>query len=76
MEFNLTTQKKTKALTDTRNALHSELYTVLIVLGEDPDAFDLDTWEAPEIVTSGEDHRLIRIVQSLKLIEQKLTELT
>ena len=75
MEFNLTTQKKVKALNDTKNNLHSELYTVLVVLGYDPDVFNIATWEPEEVVTSGEEHRLRRIVQSLLLIEQKLTEL-
>jgi hypothetical protein len=75
MEFNLTTQKKIKALNDTKNALHSEMYTVLIVLGHDPDAFDMNSWEPEEIVASGEDHRLRRLVQSLRLIELKLAEL-
>jgi hypothetical protein len=75
MEFNLTTQKKVKALNDLKSALHSELYTVLVVLGYDPDTFDMGTWEPNDVITSGEEHRLGKIVQSLTLIEQKLTEL-
>jgi hypothetical protein len=75
MEFNLTTQKKIKSLNDTKSALHSEMYTVLVILGHDPDTFDMSSWEPEEIVTSGEDHRLRRLVQSLRLIELKLTEL-
>lgn len=75
MEFNLTAQKKVKALNALKDALHSELYTILVMLGYNPDTFDMDTWEPDEVVTSGEDHRLRKIVQSLTLIEQKLTEL-
>lgn len=72
MLFNFDESKKVKILTDTKAQLETELYVILVRLGYDPDAFDVASWEPSEVVTSGEDHRMRKIIESLAIIATKL----
>jgi len=72
MEFTLTAEQKAEALQATCSAVKNEMYTVLLLLGIDPDQFDAETWVAPEQATNGNTMRLMELVSSFKLINGKL----
>lgn len=76
MEFNLTNEQKKKMLDDAKNAIHSELYLLMVKMGVDPDTYVLGDILENDIKYAGERVRFEGLVSSLQKIEEKLADLT
>jgi len=74
MEFNLTIDQKNKMLQDSKNAIHSELFLLLVKMGIDPDAYILGDDIGNDPKFSGEKTRFEGLTYSLQMIEEKLSD--
>lgn len=77
LEQFLTAEDKVAALETLRNRTFSELYSLCIRAGVDPDTLDYDTWEIPPRDEDNESHyttlmAVLRLCNMLKIIDQKL----
>jgi hypothetical protein len=72
MDFQMTNDEKKKVIEDVKASVLRDIYVMLVKTGNDPDDFDVDTWVQPEIVTSGDEDNLIKLVKSLKNMNAKL----
>lgn len=75
MTFNIPDQQKRTILEQTKSTMLADVYRACLVLGIDPDTFDITTWEQPDVVMFYEQQRLTEIKDSLALIEDKLEDL-
>jgi hypothetical protein len=75
MDFQMTTDEKRRVIQDVKNSVLRDLYVMLIKTGSNPDDFNVDTWEAPEVITSGDEDNLVRLVESLRNLNSKLEAL-
>jgi hypothetical protein len=76
MDFGLTNQQKIATLTDIKNNLQIELYTLLVRLGIDPEEFTEEDAIATEDSFIGEKARIRTILAAVSMIDGKLTELS
>lgn len=75
MDFQMTNEEKRRVIEEVKTSTVKELYVVLIKTGSDPDDFNVDTWEEPEVITSGDEDNLVKLVNSLKNLNTKLAAL-
>lgn len=75
MAVNISTQQKRTILEQTKATMLSDVYRACLVLGIDPDTFDISTWEQPDVVMFYEQQRLTELKSSLALVEGKLADL-
>jgi hypothetical protein len=78
MELGLTKEQKIQSLDGLKTRLNTELYSVLVTVGIDPDAFNAETWTAPLAASpgAGKYSRLIEILETLDLLNAKIAELS
>jgi hypothetical protein len=76
MDFGLTNQQKLATLTDIKNNLQVELYTLLIRLGIDPEGFTEEDSLPTEDSFIGEKTRIRTILAAVSMIDGKLAELS
>lgn len=77
MDFNMTDSQKQAMLAGIQVSLESEIYTLLVRLGVDPDSFD-ENGEIPEVEGAlfGEKNRLEQLIASLKRVREKFDQLS
>ena len=79
MELNLTSAQKLQALQGSAVALSSEIYNLLLRMGFDPDAFELEDLDSLEPLSmqgmDGEVVRLRKLAQSYGTVKAKITAL-
>jgi hypothetical protein len=75
MTVNISEQQKRTILEQTKSTLLADVYRACLVLGIDPDTFDISTWTTPDVILFYEQQRLGEIKESLALIEEKLAAL-
>lgn len=75
MEYGLNTEQKRMHLTNSLSNVKSEIYHMLLRSNIDPDVFDPTDYEINDVLI-GERERLATMLQSLTLINRKLSELT
>lgn len=76
MDFSLNTEQKRTILVSTKEAALNELYSLLIRIGVDPDTFDASQGLSEDDMSIyGERLRIQKLVESISLMESKLTEL-
>jgi hypothetical protein len=75
MDYGLNTEQKRAHLTNSLTNIKSEIYYTLLRSNIDPDVFDPTDYEIADVLI-GERERLQTLLQSLTLIERKLSELT
>jgi hypothetical protein len=75
MDFQMTNEEKRRVLEEVKTSTVKELYVMLIKTGSDPEDFNVETWEAPEVITSGDEDNLVKLVNSLKNLNTKLAAL-
>ena len=76
MEFTLSATQKRQALEGADITLNTEIYSMLLRLGVDPETFveaDLDSLDGPG--AAGEVLRLRQLLTSLSIVRAKLAEL-
>jgi hypothetical protein len=78
MELGLTNEQKLQSLNVLKTRFNAEMYSVLVSVGIDPDAFNAETWTAPQMASPGAGRysRLIEIIETLDLINAKIAELS
>jgi hypothetical protein len=78
MELGLTNEQKIQSLDGLKTRMNTELYSVLVTVGIDPDAFNAETWTAPQVASpgAGKYSRLIEILETLDLLNAKIAELS
>lgn len=76
MDFKLNNSKKIEILNASIESTHQELYQTLVRLGIDPETFDANLWEEPVPVVNHEEHRVTLMLNSIKLGQQKIQELS
>lgn len=75
MDLGLTNEQKLAALTSVRAGIQSEIYSLLIRIGVDPDTYDPAEETGGDMVI-GERARVATLASSLEMIESKLAELS
>lgn len=75
MDLGLTNEQKLAALASVKSGIQSEIYSLLIRIGVDPDSYD-PTAEPGGDMVIGERARVATLISSLELIESKLIELS
>lgn len=77
MELGLTNQQKIQSLNDLKTRTRSEMYSLLMSLGIDPDLFDVDAWVRPQTASPSSDRfaRLVECIEILNLVDAKIIEL-
>lgn len=75
MDLGLTNEQKLAALTNVKSGIQSEIYSLLIRIGVDPDSYDPAAETGGDMVI-GERARVATLTSSLELIESKLAELS
>lgn len=75
MDYGLNTEQKRMHLTNSLSNVKSEIYHMLLRSNIDPDVFDPTDYEIDDVLI-GERQRLETMLQSLTLINRKLSELT
>lgn len=79
MELNLTSAQKLQALQGSAVALSSEIYNLLLRMGFDPDAFEIEDLDSLEPLSmqgmDGEVARLRKLAQSYEVVKAKVTAL-
>ncbi len=78
MELGLTNEQKIQSANGLKTRFHSEMYTVLLSVGIDPDTFNAETWTPPGMASPGAGRyaRIIEIIETLDLINAKIAELS
>jgi hypothetical protein len=76
MEFNLSKEQKMTALNAVKDSSTTEMYTLLVRMGIDPETFDIDSWVTPSPMITGDQHRLDYLISSLRLVEEKINNLS
>lgn len=78
MELGLTNEQKIQSANGLKTRIHSEMYSVLLSVGVDPDTFDAETWTPPEMASPGAGRyaRIIEIIETINLIDTKIAELS
>jgi hypothetical protein len=76
MDFGLTLEQKLATLNSAKAGIQSEIYSTLIRMGIDPDAFNAEDALPTEDSFVGEKARVRMLIDSLALIESKITELS
>lgn len=79
----LSAEDKVTALTEMRRAMFTELYTLLIRAGIDPETVDYETWTLPSneelmstyITVAHFLHEVKRICESIKIVDSKIGKL-
>lgn len=74
MQFNLTQAEKLDLCQNSKGGIEKELYALLVRLGVDPETFDEEVGFTGTNYT-GEFLRIQELVNSLKQIKVKITEL-
>ena len=75
MDYGLNTEQKRMHLTNSLSNVKAEIYHMLLRSNIDPDVFDPTDYEIDDVLI-GERQRLETMLQSLTLINRKLSELT
>ena len=75
MEFNLNTEQKIRAITDTKTNMINELFGLLVGLGIDPDEFDSTTW-VPSDPPSGNEARVTALLTNITRADAKIASLS
>lgn len=77
MDFNMTNSQKLATLAGIQSGLESEIYTLLVRMGIDPDSFDEDA-ALPEAdgALIGERTRLEQLIASMQRVKVKISELS
>jgi hypothetical protein len=74
MDLGLTSEQKLASLTSIQAGMKGEIYSLLFRCGIDPDTYDPE--EDNGEMFNGELTRARSMIESLKLIESKITELS
>ena len=75
MDLGLTNEQKLAALASVKSGIQSEIYSLLVRIGVDPDSYDPAAEPGGDMVI-GERARVATLISSLELIESKLVELS
>jgi hypothetical protein len=75
MDYGLNTEQKRMHLTNSLSNVKAEIYHMLLRSNIDPDVFDPTDYEIDDVLI-GERQRLETMLESLTLINRKLSELT
>lgn len=76
MNFSLSTEQKQTILLSTKENAMNELYSLLVRAGIDPDQFDPAVGLSDsDIAIYGERVRIEKLIESISLIDSKLSEL-
>ncbi len=73
MDYGLNTQQKKVVLESSLANVKSEIFHLLLRSNIDPDVFDPENYTISEVLI-GEQQRLETLLNSVELIERKLTE--
>lgn len=73
MDYGLNTQQKKAVLESSLANVKSEIFHLLLRSNIDPDTFDTENYTISEVLI-GEQQRLETLLNSVELIERKLTE--
>ncbi len=78
MELGLTNEQKIQSANGLKMRINSEMYSVLLSVGIDPDTFDAETWMPPQMASPGAGRyaRLIEIIETINLVNAKIAELS
>ena len=76
MDFGLTLEQKLATLNSAKTGIQGELYSNLLRMGLDPDTFNPEDALPTEDSFIGEKARVRTLLDSLALIESKITELS
>lgn len=76
MNLGLTDEQKLTTLRGTLGSLNSEIYTLLIRMGVDPDTFESVENLSDNPLMSGEKARLEVLLSSRQLVEEKISSLS
>ena len=78
MELGLTNEQKIQSANVLKTRFCTEMYSVLLSVGIDPDTFDAETWTAPQMASPGAGRyaRIIEIIEAINLIDAKIAELS
>ena len=78
MELGLTNEQKLQSLNGLKARFNSEMYSLLLSLGIDPDTFNVDAWVQPEVASPGAARfaRLIEIIEIMNLVDAKIVALS
>ena len=74
MDYGLNSPQKKAILDSSLANIKSEIYHLLLRSNIDPDVFDPENYSISDVLI-GEQQRLETLLESVKLIERKLTEL-
>lgn len=75
MDFNMSDAQKRSLLISLRDSLESEIYSMLVKMGIDPDAFDGSTGlESVDGSFTGERLRTRELLSALTKVKEKLAE--
>lgn len=74
MDYGLNTQQKKIVLESSLANVKSEIFHLLLRSNIDPDVFDPENYTISEVLI-GEQQRLETLLNSVELIERKLTEI-
>ena len=74
MDYGLNSPQKRAILESSLANVKSEIYHLLLRSNIDPDTFDSENYTISDVLI-GEQQRLETLLESVKLIERKLTEL-
>jgi hypothetical protein len=75
MEFNLTSEEKIRAITNTKAIMLNEMFGLLVGIGIDPDEFDPTTWVLPESAT-GNEMRVASLLTNIARADAKIAALS
>jgi|LakMenEpi03Aug12_release.lakeMendotaPanAssembly.Ray.scaffolds.fasta_scaffold3616380_1 hypothetical protein len=77
MELGLTNEQKLQSLNGLKTRIKTEMYSLLLSLGIDPDTFDPEAWVRPETASPSADRfaRLVECIETLDLVDTKIIEL-
>jgi hypothetical protein len=76
MNLEITTEQKLDILNGSKAGIQGELYSLLVRMGIDPDAFEAEDALPTEDSFIGEKARVRNLLDALNLIERKITELS
>lgn len=75
MDLGLTKEQKLAALTSVKTGIQSEIYSLLLRIGVDPDLYDPAAESGGDMMI-GERARVNMLIDSLAMIETKTAELS
>lgn len=76
MDFNMPAAQKMSMLISARDSLESEIYTLLIKMGIDPEDYEPGTPLVTDTAFTGERQRVQDLVSSLDKVKEKIAALS